>query len=372
MTTAKHVDGDGHVVEPADLWTRQLPGGYRDRGFQVVWNEETRQEMVVAEGRVILPQGIVGVGMAGRPYTDLGKGVRYSELLPGGTDPRERIKDMDKDGIGVSILYPSLGLFLGAIQEPRLATEMCRVYNDWLAGYCRTNPQRLIGTAALPLQDVEGAVTELRRAVTELGFRGAFVRPNRYGQRFPSDPAFDPIWAEAQALGVPVGLHPAGTPDMWGACTQLQVHVTAIAHPLNFLYDTQLGLSMFVGTGVLERFPQLKVAALEAGGGWLAHWLDRMDHFHKVYAWATPYLKRKPSEYFRDQCYISFDPEEKSLPALVDIIGEDRIIWASDYPHLDAPYPGTIAELEEHIAPLPEGVKNKVRGQNALRLYGLN
>ena len=110
---------------------------------------------------------------------------------------------------------------------------------------------------------------------------------------------------------------------------------------------------------------------LEAGGGWLAHWFDRFDHFAHVYGWMAPELRAKPSEYFKRQCYVSFDPDETTLPLLAPVIGEDRIVWASDYPHLDATYPGVVRELEEQLARLPPAAREKVRGGNAARLYGL-
>ncbi|HSP98559.1 MAG TPA: hypothetical protein VL049_15155, partial [Candidatus Dormibacteraeota bacterium] len=154
----KTIDADGHVIEPADLWQRELPASQRGRGFQVIWNPDTRQEEVHLEGAPLLPFGIVGVGMAGRPFDDIGKGVRYGELMPGGSDPRRRLVDMDEEGIDIAVLYPSIGLFLEAIQDAALAEASCRVYNDWLADYCRAAPGRLTGIAAIPMQDVAAAV----------------------------------------------------------------------------------------------------------------------------------------------------------------------------------------------------------------------
>jgi hypothetical protein len=104
---------------------------------------------VHVDGRLLLPFGIVGVGMAGRAFDDIGKGVRYSELMPGGFDPRARLVDMDAEGIDTAVLYPSIGLFLEAVEDPVLGEACCRVYNDWLADYCRAAPERLIGIAAV-------------------------------------------------------------------------------------------------------------------------------------------------------------------------------------------------------------------------------
>jgi predicted TIM-barrel fold metal-dependent hydrolase len=122
---------------------------------------------------------------------------------------------------------------------------------------------------------------------------------------------------------------------------------------------------------VLERHPKLRVIVLEAGGGWLGHWFDRFDHFAKVYGWMAPELRLKPSAYFKRQCLVSFDPDETTLPLLAPVIGEDRIVWASDYPHLDATFPGVVDELEEHLEKLAPSARDKVRGGNAAHLYGI-
>src|SRR4030095_6766543 len=123
----KTIDADGHVIEPADLWERELPASLRARGFSVRGNGDSQQEEFSLDGRLLLPWGIVGVGLAGRPFDDVGKGVRYAELMPGGFDPTRRLIDMDSEGIDVAVLYPSIGLFLEAIEDPALAEACCRV-----------------------------------------------------------------------------------------------------------------------------------------------------------------------------------------------------------------------------------------------------
>lgn len=367
----KTIDADGHVIEPADLWERELPGSLRARGFAVRWNADSRQEEVHLEGKPFLPWGIVGVGLAGRPFDDVGKGVRYSELMPGGFDPACRLVDMNSEGIDIAVLYPSIGLFLEAIEDAALGEACCRVYNDWLADYCRTDPARLVGVAAVPMQDAQSAVRELRRACDDLGMKGAFIRPNPCNGRALHDPHFDPFWRAAAELGVPVGLHPSGAGDLPGALQGLRLDAPIMGHPSIFFIDAFIGFSHLVCGGVLERHPTLTVVVLEAGGGWLGHWFDRFDHFAAVYRWMAPELRLKPSEYFKRQCYVSFDPDESTLPLLTPMIGEERIVWASDYPHLDATFPGVVRELEEHLVKLPPSAQDKVRGANAARLYGL-
>src|SRR5467141_1905608 len=133
--------------------------------------------------------------------------LKYEEGRPGGFDPHKRIPDMDLDGIDAAFLYPSVGLFAGAVHDPDLSAALCRAYNRWLADYCRPYPDRLFGVAMLPMQSVELAIDEMRYARKELDMRGGFLRPNRYNGRMLDDPAYEPFWAEAQELDFAIGIH---------------------------------------------------------------------------------------------------------------------------------------------------------------------
>jgi uncharacterized protein len=124
--------------------------------------------------------------------------------------------------------------------------------------------------------------------------------------------------------------------------------------------------------GVFERHPELQVLVLECGGGWIAHWMDRFDEFLEAYDWALPApLELTPSEYFRRNCVISFDPGERTMGAMASLAGEDNLIWASDFPHSDAKYPGVVDELMEHVEHLPAARQRKIVGENAARIYGI-
>ena len=276
----KTIDADGHVIEPADLWQRELPASLRERGFAVRWNPDTRQEEVHLEGRLLLPFGIVGVGMAGRPFDDIGKGVRYSELMPGGSDPRRRLVDMDAEGIDIAVLYPSIGLFLEAIEDAALGRGVLP--------RLQRLARRLLPRRARPPDRHRRHADAGRRAprcascaapAATLGMRGAFIRPNPCNGRALHDRYFDPFWAAAAEMGVPIGLHPSGAGDLPGAMQGLRLDAPIMGHPSIFFIDNYIGFSHLVCGGVLERHPKLTIVVLEAGGGWLAHWFDRFDHF---------------------------------------------------------------------------------------------
>ena len=141
-------------------------------------------------------------------------------------------------------------------------------------------------------------------------------------------------------------------------------------HTISHPFEQMLASLSFICKGVLERFPQLKVVFLESGAGWLPYWLWRMDeHFEKL-PFQVPWLKMKPSEYFRRQCYISCEPDEDNLGAIVQAVGEDRILFASDYPHWDSTFPGAPKAILDRTDIGPEA-KKKILGENALRLLGI-
>ena len=209
--------------------------------------------------------------------------------------------------------------------------------------------------------------------MSELGLRGVFVRPNPlHDGRKLHDATFDPVWETLEDLGVPLTFHPAGLWDMPGTSAAMAGFMAdGTHHALILFFDDYMTLANLVYAGVLERHPGLRVAVLECGGGWIAHWMDRLDEFSESYAWQLRHLTLKPSEYFLRQGFISFDPGEHTMGALSRFIGERTMIWASDFPHSDAKYPGVVEELREHTRDMAPEARGKLLGDNALRLYGI-
>jgi predicted TIM-barrel fold metal-dependent hydrolase len=182
---------------------------------------------------------------------------------------------------------------------------------------------------------------------------------------------FEPVWTALEELGMPMAFHPAGLWDMPGT-SQAMAHLMADGthHALILFFDDYLTLSNLVYAGVLERHPGLRIAILECGGGWIAHWMDRLDEFTESYGWQLGHLGLKPSEYFRRQCFVSFDPGERTMGALGRFAGVETMIWASDFPHSDAKYPGVVDELRAHTGDMDEAARARLLGGNAQRLYG--
>jgi predicted TIM-barrel fold metal-dependent hydrolase len=311
-------------------------------------------------------------GMIDHLPTDplLVKNAVNPRTLPGAFDPAARLVDMDAEGIDVAIVFPSALLCIADAPDLARANDACRVYNDWFVGtYGRSG--RVRAMAAVNVADVAAAVIETRRAVTELGMVGVTVPPYT-PDRHLDDPAFDPLWATVQELGVPIGIHGGRSihgPHLNAAGFGSQARFYAMVHPFHQMYamaDLTLG-------GVLERFPDLKVVFLEAGIGWMPSYIERLD---KALVSFTPdtggdSLPRPPSEYLLSgRCWFSCEADEHGLPAAIDALGEDHVVVASDYPHFDCEFPATKENLV-HASGLSDRVITKVGCDNPTRLYGL-
>jgi uncharacterized protein len=363
------IDADGHVLEPLDLWDRYMDPAYRDRAPRLFVDHDGKERLRVEDKVLGGPRGLGLIGAIGARQGIVSDQIRYVEGRKGGFDPHERIKDMDLDGIDAAFLYPSLGLFSGAVTDPRLAAAMCRAYNRWLADYCSPYPDRLFGVAMLPMQSIELAIEEMRYARKELGMRGGFLRPNPYNGRMIHHPDYQPFWAEAQELDFGIGFHEGGSSGMPTVGVD-RFEGRGARHIISHTMEMMLVCLGVIWGGVCDRFPGVRIGFLESGGGWIAGWLDRMDRHFDDKAMNDTDLRLKPSEYFKRQCWISFEPVEASLSVLADYIGPERILWATDYPHPDGFFPGA-PDLIAKRPELSEETKRKILAEGAIQFYKL-
>ena len=359
------VDADGHVVEPRSAWAA-VPEEHRPRieadghGFEHVVVGDT-EILAVALGTLATP---------GARFSNPSDIKPLEEACPGGWDAGARLVDMDTDGIDRAVLYPSVGLYFWGLDDPGAAVAIARAYNDWLASYCAKDPDRLFGAAMVPAQDPTAAAAEMRRAHEELGFPAAFVRPNPCRGRSLSDPAYEPIWEAACELGMTIGVH-EGSSVILPTLGSDRPFNPLVLHAVSHAFEEMLACAQLIAFGVLERHPEMRVVFLESSGGWVPFWLERLDEQAESFGGFCPEMKLRPSEYFARQCWISYEIDEKTLPALAPFIGTDRIVWGSDYPHHDATFPGAVDTLRRTLAPLDEQTREMILGANAAALYRL-
>jgi uncharacterized protein len=280
-------------------------------------------------------------------------------------DPKVQLADMDLDGIDIQVIFPS-HLSLAAEKETDLATDIARAYNDWLAQFCAADPHRLKGVAMVALQDVNAAIREVRRAVEQLGFVGAMmptnVRDQDIGKR-----EFWPFYEEVERLGIGLALH-------GGIRSAERMHGrfdTFIAvHSISFPFECMAALTGLIFAGVPEKFPKLRIAALEACCGWVPFLMDRLDEEFEKRSREAPLLKKKPSQYMSsEQFFYAFELEESTLPYVAARIGADKLLYSSDYPHWDTSWPKTVKMFKDR-SDMSESDKHQIAWSNPQNFYG--
>jgi len=377
------VDADGHVLEPPDVWQRHVDPPYRERAIRVRRGDDGR-DLLEIEGRparLTTAEMLGGFGGMGRSLDELAAACiagRYAENAPlAATDPAARLALLDHDGIARALLYPSLGLQWEAeVEDDGYALAHCRAYNRWIEDFCAGSGGRLVPIAHLTLGDPAAAARELERAVGA-GARGGFLLPFTRSGIPHGHPAHDPLFAAAVALDVPIAIHTGVDPtarDLHHRFPTLRWPEAVVRSgwylQLMFPQAVQQAFATFFQHGTFDRFRRLRVVVLESGAGWLGWWMDRMDGFARGPLRLTLPLREEPSVYVRRQCWVSADPDEAALPAVLDHVGDDRFLWATDYPHGDhgASYMQELAELGER---LPVASRRRLFGENAARVYGL-
>ncbi|PYM15060.1 MAG: hypothetical protein DMD81_16160 [Candidatus Rokuibacteriota bacterium] len=369
--TYNRIDADGHILEPVELWDKYMDPAYRDRGPQIIIGDNGKERLLL-EGKVLgNPKGLGRLGAIGARQGAVAEDtMMYADGRRGGFDPHARIPDMDLDGIDAAFLYPSIGLFSGAVEHPKLAAAMCRAYNRWLADYCSPYPDRLFGVAMLPMQSIDLAIEEMKFARKQLGMRGGFLRPNPYNGRMLDHPDYRPFWEEAQELDFSIGLHEGSSGGMPTVGVD-RFEGRGARHIISHTMEMMLAALSVIWGGVCERFPRVRIAFLESGGGWIAPWLDRMDRHFDDQGFNDSGLTIRPSELFRRNCWISFEPVEGNLSVLADYIGPHKILWATDYPHADGFFPGA-PDLIANRKELSAETKHQILAGGAMGFYKLN
>ena len=322
--------------EPQEAWA-EIPEHQRP----LITRDASGYEHVVVAGKEILAVPLGTLATPGSVFSDSSAFRPLAEAQPGGYDPVLRLADMDSEGIDQAVLFPSVGLYAWAITDPDAAVSVAKAYNDWLSSYCAADSARLFGAAMIPAQDPDAAVSELKRAANTLGFTAAFVRPNPCMGRSLPDPAYEPIWNAAEELGVAIGIH-EGSSVIIPTLGSDRPFNPLVLHTISHSFEEMLAFAEMAAFGVFERHPALKFVFLESGGGWAPFWVERLDEQAETFGGFCPDMRLKPSEYFERQCWISYEVDEPTLPALLPFIGEDRVVWGSDYPHHDATFPGAV------------------------------
>lgn len=340
----KIVDCDAHVLEPADLWQTYLEPEFRDRAIRI--EEHDGVEKLIIGEQVVLEGVVAGLGGAEADKAKLfSGGLSYVRDNPlDSYDPRARAARMDAWGIDQAVMFPTIGILPFPTSDQALASAYCRAYNNWMAEFCESVPGRFHAVALVNWYDVESAVAELERCIRR-GFRALFVPPETVDGRRPGDAAFDPIWRVCEDAGIP-------------GCFHVIVRFGGAAVPFAAWHATSPGplfgfglggtgqlipaVASVITDGLFERFPKLKIVSVEAGCGYAPYLMDRLDAKFEAFRDLVP-LPRRPSEYVRENVYFVAEQGERTIDMALELVGRDRILWGSDYPHVDA------LNLSEHL-----------------------
>jgi predicted TIM-barrel fold metal-dependent hydrolase len=380
MTAQSVISADSHMMEPADLWVERLDSKFRDHAPRVVKKDEQSGYVFVAPGVPSFP--VAGGFAAGRSGEELkefmkrGQQEGYITARPSGWDPVERIKDQDIDGVRAEVLYTTLGMTLFGLHDADLQRACFRAYNDWLAEFCSYNPKRLIGTALISLEDIGEGAKELERSA-KMGLRGAMIWGAPPREKPYTSHEYDPFWATAQELEMPLSLHVITGKKPPKSDAEREKIRTArdqsfVRGYMNLIHEVQRSLTDIIFSGVMMRFPKIKIVSAENDAGWIPHYMYRMDHaFEKFGALMKEPLDMKPSEYVRRNLWATFQ-DDPIGPMLFNYFGADNFMWASDFPHTDSTWPNSLKVIAQDFEGVPPEVTRKIICDNAARLYRID
>jgi predicted TIM-barrel fold metal-dependent hydrolase len=351
----RFISSDSHVNEPPELFAERMPARLRGRA--------PRTEVVDGVPSLIV-EGLRPRKMPrGREALE---GEALERAQAGGWDPRQRIRDQDRDGIAAEVVYPTLSLQSSfSTPDPELQMALARAYNDWAVEVFSAHPERFAVAAIVPMLDVDEAMREARRA-KQSGLRCLFL-PAQVPSRPYNHPDYDRFWGLVQELDLPLTFH-AGT----GHEPRLESGPGGAV--INYLLGAQLDgahvLLYFSASGVLDRFPGIQIVTVETGGSWLAWVMTQADEiYEKHQMWAKPKLSLKPSELIRRQCHVTFQNDPVAVNNL-GVTGVEPLMWGSDYPHPEGTWPNSHAICASILAKLPDASKRAIVGGTAARVFG--
>jgi uncharacterized protein len=380
-------DADTHIIEPVEPIEAYLSSADRARlaalgplvqrapakagmSRYVIGKRPRLDRKLGSLERVDPPTGAArGARDGGTPWDVRWQGPPFpSERVS--VDPHARVRDMDVEGIDVNMILPSGGVpgFAG-LEDVALESAMYQAYNRFLADYCAPYPDRLTGVMLVSGRDPAAAVAEIRRCSREDWPVAIF--PICAPAMSLDEPAWEPIWAEAQEHDLTVVIHsftmtipyPPGVWDTWDN--------VFLQRAAGHVWNAQRNLAALIGAGVLDRYPRLRLTSLECGHGWLPSWAARLDELAEMSRHVLPALKQRPSDYIRGPQYfqsIQIYEGEQSLRHAFEALGENTLMFATDYPHSESWFPKS-ADIVLGWKTLGDAARRKLLWDNAVRCY---
>ena len=387
----KIISVDDHVVEPPHVWQDRLPEKYKDAGPRIVIAPQG--EMTLVDGSWVESPGDGDkmaawwhyedhryqikemIACAGRdPKTVTMQGVTYDDIRPGCYEPKARLEDMDDNHVEASICFPNYPRFCGQLFAERKDKELSKLcveaYNDWMVEeWCGDSGGRLIPLCLVPLWDAELAAAEIRRnAARGVNAVAWSELPAWLGLPSIHSGHWDPFFQACEETGTVITMHiGSGTRTVRPAddcptiVTAAMISANSAASMIDFLFS-----------GVLVRYPNLKLMYAESQIGWIPYYLERADDIFMTHMWAQgeERLPEPPSYYYHRQIFSCFFKDTAGMK-LLDEVGVDNVLFETDYPHSDGTFPRSKQVAHELFGHLDPEVVHKIARGNAIKLFNL-
>ncbi len=372
------IDIDSHFTEPADLWTSRAPSRFKDSAPRLIDDPENDGGQFWVSGDVRLsPPGLCVI----RPDRSKALGIftltNMDEMTPAATHVDARLRAMDELGIAIQVVFPNVLGFAGAtimrIEDPELRLFCTTAYNDAASELQKASGGRLFAQALLPFWDIDAAAKEIERAHDELDLTGFNMIDNTAQWDLPSlhEPHWDPLWSRAEERGMPCNFHiGAGGVDIGAVWPGINPDHYLATLSCTFFLNNCRTISNLIFSGLLDRYPKQKFVSVESGIGWIPFMLQAIEYQMNESMPNGGAMKLRPTEYFRRQIYASFWFEKDAARA-VNEIGEDNVMFETDFPHPTCLYPNVREHVDASLAGLSEKAQRKVLYENAARVYQL-
>lgn len=382
------MSSDGHLEVPPERWVHRVPEKYRDRAPRTIHLPDGGDALLI-EGQPLLEANFLDL-RAGRPAGQWQPFGLKVEDAAGTGSAEQRVQEQDIDGMDAEVLFPAMvagPVFWRNIRHDEVYKAVIRAYNDWLAkDYCAVAPDRLIGMGVMPITNVDDVIAEMEHCA-RLGLKGIQLGALPNGKGYPT-PEDDKFWAAAVDMGMPVTVHVA-----FNRTGARAAHPTfkypredpeimqRLRRPFlewicNFGLPPSISIAQLVLAGVFDRFPTLKVFFAETRLGWVPFWLEHADLWYQRHiAWAEDQLgfqplQALPSEYVREHIYFSVQYERVAVEERHHV-GVDKIMFATDFPHIECEWPNSRSFIDKIYADIPDDDRDKIWAGNAVEFFKL-
>jgi uncharacterized protein len=366
----KVVDTDTHLMEPDYVFEKYIDERYKSQAPRMGKAPDSGRRTFLVEGEPFTREKGKYPMAAPAFLESVRKAMkRFERAAKTGFSAESRIEDMDEQGVDVQIIYPTAaGQMMGReFHDPQLLAACCRAYNDWSADFCSKDSKRLRWAALLPMQDPDLAIEEAHRA-SKNGAVSFYVRPNPVRGRTIFHQDYLPLWGAVEKIGIPISTHDSASASVESFGDRMDTHVSG--HILSHPFEAMAAMAGLIWFGVFEKYPKLRVVQVEADGGWVPYWLQRMEqHWNYSGNAEHEYLTRRPTEYFKSNFFVAFRGDEPTMKAAIELVGDDNFTWDTDYPHPDGTFPwGLNALIDQKI---PDVSKRKILWDNPARAFNL-